>query len=35
MSDESLLVNLRGPSAKHYWDGIEKFGEQLEELNIG
>ena len=30
-----LLVTLRGPSAKHFWDGIEKFGEHLEELGVG
>jgi hypothetical protein len=34
--DERLfLVTLRGPSAKHFWDGIERFGEHLEELGVG
>jgi hypothetical protein len=26
------LVTLRGPSAKHFWDGLEQFGARLEEL---
>lgn len=29
------LVHLRGASAKQFWDGLERFGEQLEELGIG
>jgi hypothetical protein len=29
------MVTPRGPSAKHFWDGIEQFGEQLEELGVG
>jgi hypothetical protein len=29
------MVTLRGPSSKHFWDGIERFGERLEELGIG
>lgn len=28
------LVSLRGPSAKHFWDGLERFGAQLEEFDI-
>jgi len=29
------MVRLRGPSAKQFWDGFERFGEQLEELGVG
>jgi len=29
------MVTLRGPSAKHFWDGLEEFGRQLEELGVG
>jgi hypothetical protein len=29
------MVTLRGPSAKHFWDGLEEFGALLEELGIG
>lgn len=29
------MVSLRGPSTKHFWDGLEQFGEQLEELGVG
>jgi hypothetical protein len=28
-------VSLRGPSAKQFWDELERFGEQLEELDVG
>lgn len=28
------MVILRGPSAKHFWDGLEQFDEQLDELGI-
>jgi hypothetical protein len=28
------MVSLRGPSAKHFWDGLEEFGEVLEDLDI-
>lgn len=24
-----------GPSAKQFWDGLERFGEELEELGAG
>lgn len=26
------LVTLRGPSAKHFWDGLDRLNEQLEKL---
>lgn len=29
------VVRLRGPSAKHFWDGLEELGSRLEELGIG
>jgi hypothetical protein len=29
------MVTLRGPSAKHFWGGLVRFGEQLEELGVG
>ena len=29
------MVSLRGPSSKHFWDGLESLGERLEELGIG
>jgi len=29
------MVSLRGPSAKHFWDRLEEFGRQLEELGVG
>jgi hypothetical protein len=29
------MVTLRGPSAKHFWDGLEEFGARLEELGVG
>jgi len=29
------MVTLRGPSAKHFWDGLERFGEHLQELGVG
>ena len=29
------LVSLRGASANYFWDGLENFGEQLEELDVG
>jgi hypothetical protein len=28
------MVNLRRPSSKQLWDGLERLGEQLEELGI-
>lgn len=28
------MVRLRGPSAKQFWDGLEKLGSRLEELGI-
>jgi hypothetical protein len=34
-AENSLMVTLRGPSAKHFWDGIERFGEHLQELGVG
>jgi hypothetical protein len=30
-----ILVNLREPSAKLFWDELERFGVQLEELGVG
>lgn len=35
LGERFSLVNLRGPSAKHFWDRLEKFDERLEELGIG
>lgn len=32
---DSTMVTLRGPSAKRFWDGLERFDEQLEELGVG
>lgn len=32
---DNFMVSLRGPSAKQFWDGMERFGEQLEELGGG
>lgn len=29
------MVTPRGPSAKHFWDGLERFGAQLEDLGVG
>ena len=29
------MVNLRGPSAKQSWDGLERLDRQLEELGVG
>lgn len=29
------MVRLREPSAKHFWDGLERFDERLEELGVG
>ena len=29
------MVNLRGTSAKHFWDELEQFGAQLEDLGVG
>lgn len=29
------VVRLRGPSAKHFWEGLEELGSRLEELGVG
>jgi hypothetical protein len=29
------MVNLRGPSAKHFWEGLERFGNELGDLGVG
>lgn len=29
------MMSLRGPSAKHYWDGLERLDNRLQELSIG
>jgi len=28
------MLSLRGPSAKQFWDGLERLSERLEELNV-
>jgi hypothetical protein len=28
------MVTLRGPSTKLFWDGLERFGAELEDLGI-
>jgi len=28
-------VTLRGPSTNYFWDKLEQFGAELEELNVG
>jgi hypothetical protein len=32
LKDENdLMVSLRGPSSKHFWENLEELGAQLEE----
>jgi hypothetical protein len=33
VSEKSSLVSLRGPSAKHFWESLERLIQRLEELD--